>query len=200
MKTSMLLALAAATLAACGPASASNTVTENRRAAPAAPSIADSDRLVVVELFQSQGCSSCPPANRNVNMIAGRDDILALSFAVTYWDRLGWKDTFAKPEFTQRQRDYAQKARGFDVATPQVVVNGRQGLIGQKKGELDAVIADATSLASGLDIVRRGDQLLIGEAASAKPSRSTTHVPLRCRYLRARTMGALCPIATSCGT
>ena len=62
----------------------------------------------VVELFQSQGCSSCPPASANLNALAGRDDVLALSFAVTYWDRLGWKDTFASPGFTARQWDYAR--------------------------------------------------------------------------------------------
>lgn len=61
----------------------------------------------VVELFQSQGCSSCPPANAYLNAIADRPDILALSFAVTYWDQLGWKDTFGSPRFTDRQRDYA---------------------------------------------------------------------------------------------
>ncbi|MBW8893100.1 MAG: DUF1223 domain-containing protein, partial [Burkholderiales bacterium] len=57
-------------------------------------------RPVVLELFQSQGCSSCPPANANLNAIADRPDVLALSFGVTYWDQLGWKDTFAKPAFT----------------------------------------------------------------------------------------------------
>ena len=58
---------------------------------------ADSDLPTVIELFQSQGCSSCPPANANLNAIGGRPDVLALSFAVTYWDRLGWKDIFARP-------------------------------------------------------------------------------------------------------
>ena len=58
---------------------------------------------VVVELFTSQGCSSCPPANASLAAISNRPDVLALSFGVTYWDYLGWKDTFAKPEFTQRQ-------------------------------------------------------------------------------------------------
>src|SRR3569623_199607 len=61
---------------------------------------------VVVELFTSQGCSSCPPANANLTAIADRPDVLALSFGVTYWDYLGWKDSFAKPEFTNRQYAY----------------------------------------------------------------------------------------------
>jgi hypothetical protein len=59
------------------------------------PQAADASHPVVVELFQSQGCSSCPPADGNVNALSQRADVLALSFAVTYWDRLGWKDTFA---------------------------------------------------------------------------------------------------------
>jgi hypothetical protein len=63
---------------------------------------------VVLELFQSQGCSSCPPANANLNAIADRPDVLALSFGVTYWDQLGWKDSFAKPAFTERQKAYAR--------------------------------------------------------------------------------------------
>ena len=63
----------------------------------ASASAADRDHPTVVELFQSQGCSSCPPANANVMALADRPDVLALSFQVTYWDQLGWKDTFAKP-------------------------------------------------------------------------------------------------------
>ena len=86
---------------------------------------ADPSHPIVVELFQSQGCSSCPPANANVNALSARADVLALSFAVTYWDRLGWKDTFAKPQFTERQWQYARAMRQQDVYTPQVVVNGR---------------------------------------------------------------------------
>src|SRR5271167_2385816 len=64
-------------------------------------------RPVVVELFQSQGCSSCPPANANLATVADRPDVIALSFGVTYWDDLGWKDTFAQAKFTARQWDYA---------------------------------------------------------------------------------------------
>ncbi|MEO8115818.1 MAG: DUF1223 domain-containing protein, partial [Phenylobacterium sp.] len=65
-------------------------------------------RLQVVELFTSQGCSSCPPAEANLERLAARPDVLALSFAVTYWDQLGWKDTFAQDRFTKRQWDYAK--------------------------------------------------------------------------------------------
>ena len=97
------------------------------------------ERLDVVELYQSQGCSSCPPTNANVIALADRPDVLALSFAVTYWDYLGWKDTFAKPAFTQRQRDYAG-VLGSGSYTPEVVVNGRADLVGANRAELERAI------------------------------------------------------------
>ena len=100
---------------------------------PAAP--------VVVELFQSQGCSSCPPANANVNAIADRPGVLALSFAVTYWDQLGWKDRFATPAYTARQWDYAHRAGRPQVATPQVIVNGGPTVVGSNRQQLDQLIA-----------------------------------------------------------
>lgn len=95
---------------------------------------------VVVELFQSQGCSSCPPADMVLNDLAGRRDVIALNFAVTYWDYLGWKDSFAQPEFTQRQRDYASAGGRSNVATPQMIVNGRVALLGSRRGEVDQAI------------------------------------------------------------
>jgi hypothetical protein len=101
---------------------------------------------VVVELYQSQGCSSCPPADHNVNALADRPDVLALSFSVTYWDRLGWKDTFAKDAFTARQYDYAKGFKRNSVATPQVVINGRSDLVGNNRAQLDAAIAKAAPL------------------------------------------------------
>jgi hypothetical protein len=92
---------------------------------------------VVIEEFQSQGCSSCPPATANVNALAERPEVLALSFAVTYWDALGWKDTFASPAFTQRQWDYAHHAGRTNVATPQVIVNGGPTVNGGDLAELE---------------------------------------------------------------
>lgn len=72
-------------------------------AVAAIPVAATERPLTVVELFTSQGCSSCPPANANLIKISNRKNVLALSFSVTYWDYLGWKDTYGKPEFTERQ-------------------------------------------------------------------------------------------------
>src|ERR1700678_1390875 len=89
----------------------------------------DRTHPTVVELFQSQGCSSCPPANANVMALADRPDLLTLSFGVTYWDDLGWKDTFASPQFTARQWDYARALHHTEVFTPQVVVDGRADVV-----------------------------------------------------------------------
>jgi hypothetical protein len=101
---------------------------------------ADATHPTVVELFQSQGCSSCPPANANVMAIAGRPDILALSFEVTYWDDLGWKDTFGSPDYTARQWSYAHALLHSDVFTPQVVVNGRRDGVGVDPSELRGLV------------------------------------------------------------
>ena len=81
-------------------------------------------RPAVVELFTSQGCSACTKANALVADLAGRKDVLALTFPVDYWDYLGWKDTFARPEFSARQRAYMKAAGQREVFTPQVVVDG----------------------------------------------------------------------------
>lgn len=78
----------------------------------------------VVELFTSQGCSSCPPANQFVGDMAGDADKLVLSYGVTYWDYLGWKDTFGDPKFTSRQKAYGKALGIGNVYTPQIVLNG----------------------------------------------------------------------------
>ncbi len=103
--------------------------------------------LTVIELFQSQGCSSCPPANANVMVLGERPDLLALSFGVTYWDQLGWKDTFASPQYTERQWDYARAFHRRNVFTPEVVVNGRADIVGADRGELEALIRREGTLA-----------------------------------------------------
>jgi hypothetical protein len=126
---------------------------------------------VVVELFQSQGCSSCPPANANVNALAARPDILALSFAVTYWDHLGWKDRFAQPAFTERQRAYARSGHSDGVYTPQVVINGRRALVGANSAKLARAVAAEGPARGGPAIARDGAMLLLGAApASTAPA------------------------------
>lgn len=107
---------------------------------------------VLVELYQSQGCSSCPPADANVNALADRADVVALSFGVTYWDSLGWRDSFAKPQFTERQWDYARFNHRGNVATPQVWINGARTIVGSNKSELDGSIRAASTAGPALAI------------------------------------------------
>jgi hypothetical protein len=95
---------------------------------------------VVVELFTSQGCNSCPPADVVLGELARRDDVLPLSFHITYWDRLGWPDTFGLEASTARQRDYAESLGRRGVYTPQMVIGGRIDLVGsQRRRVLEAI-------------------------------------------------------------
>ena len=105
-----------------------------------AANAADPAHPTVVELFQSQGCSSCPPANANVLALANRPDVLTLSWQVTYWDNLGWKDTFGSPAFTARQWQYAHAFHRGEVATPEVVVNGRADAVGDRRGDIERLM------------------------------------------------------------
>lgn len=129
--------------------------------------MASAGPITVVELFQSQGCSSCPPANENILKLVDRADLLVLSFGVTYWDRLGWKDTFASHENTQRQYDYANGGlkRG-NVATPQVVINGTVDIIGNNRSDLNSAIAKAKLPAAAPVLMLSGSTLSIATASA----------------------------------
>jgi len=95
----------------------------------------------VIELFTSQGCSSCPPADMLAKRLAKDDSLLVISRPVTYWDRLGWKDTLARPENTDLQRSYASKGNaGSGVYTPQIVVNGGDGAVGSREGDIRSIV------------------------------------------------------------
>lgn len=107
----------------------------------AAAHAGDAAHPTVVELYQSQGCSSCPPAIAHVNALADRPDVLTLTFAVTYWDQLGWKDTFASPAQTARQWAYARGFGHDQVWTPQVIVDGRADTVGARAGQVEGVLA-----------------------------------------------------------
>ncbi len=106
---------------------------------------ADESAPVVVELFTSQGCSSCPPADRLLGELARRPDVLALSFAVDYWDYIGWKDPFASPAHTERQRAYGRALGRRVVYTPQMVIDGADEAVGSARAEVDARIAAAAA-------------------------------------------------------
>jgi len=117
--------------------------------------------LTVVELFTSQGCSSCPPANANLIKVKDQPGVLALSFNVTYWDYLGWKDTFGKQEFTQRQVSYEPPLGHDGPFTPQVVVNGHADVVGAVPGEIEHLIS-ASGHTSGPSLSLGGGKISIG--------------------------------------
>jgi hypothetical protein len=123
---------------------------------------ADAQHPTVIELFQSQGCSSCPPANASLIQFSQRPDVLALNFSVTYWDRLGWKDTFATPQYTQRQYDYSSAMHGSGVYTPQIVVNGRVDGVGDEVSEMEALARKADRGASGPEVEIAGGEVAVG--------------------------------------
>ena len=101
------------------------------------------ERPIVVELFTSEGCSSCPPADALLAELSGRPDVLALSFHVDYWDRLGWKDPFSSPDATRRQHGYAELLGLATVYTPQMVVDGRWQAVGSDRGEVEQALGSA---------------------------------------------------------
>lgn len=94
------------------------------------------EQKVVVELFTSQGCSSCPPADRLLGELAGDDSLVALSLPVDYWDYLGWHDTLAKAAYSQRQRGYSEQRGGHEVFTPQMIVNGVTQVVGSDRSAI----------------------------------------------------------------
>jgi hypothetical protein len=130
----------------------------------------------VIELFTSQGCSSCPSADRLLHEYAARPDVLVLSYNVDYWDYLGWKDTLASPDNTQRQRDYSEShGEGGDVYTPQAVIDGRTGVVGSRRDAIDAALnASAQSLTVPITLASASDMVTVNiGAAPAGTSHAT---------------------------
>jgi hypothetical protein len=130
----------------------------------------DGRPLGVVELFTSQGCSSCPPADAVFGAIAGKDDVVALAYHVDYWDYLGWRDTLARPENTARQYDYAHAFGSRSVYTPQAVINGRAHVNGASRAAIEARLEGFARSGEGLSvpvsIERVGDSLVIETGAA----------------------------------
>lgn len=133
----------------------------------------------VVELFTSQGCSSCPPADRIISRLAADENVIALTYPVTLWDYLGWPDTLASRENTERQFAYAQVRGDSAVYTPQVVVNGREDVVGNKekavRREVDAQAAHGLAPSVKVGLTRNGSvlELRIGAAGSGVPGSAT---------------------------
>ncbi len=129
----------------------------------------------VIELFTSQGCSSCPPADALLKTYTDKDGVLALSFNVDIWDSLGWKDTLATPQFTQRQRAYAQTRGDGQVYTPQTIVNGMTHAVGSDRAAIDGEIkttgSQAKDMRVALAVAPEGDGVVI-EAPAWTAARS----------------------------
>ncbi|MCQ0989561.1 DUF1223 domain-containing protein [Jiella marina] len=115
----------------------------------AAPSKAETRH--VVELFTSQGCSSCPPADAVLEDLASRPDVLALGFHVDYWDRLGWKDTLGDPAYSARQRAYAVRRGDGRVYTPQAVVDGGGHTVGSSPGAISRLMGSPLAVDIRID-------------------------------------------------
>jgi hypothetical protein len=102
-------------------------------------------RPAVVELFTSEGCNSCPPAEAYIGELAQRPDVLALAFHVDYWDDLGWRDRFGLPEAVQRQKLYANTLRLSSVYTPQVVIDGQHDFVGSDRPSITRALSGTRS-------------------------------------------------------
>ncbi|MGM4985861.1 MULTISPECIES: DUF1223 domain-containing protein [Rhizobium] len=137
------------------------TLLSSLTVAAALPAVAAERTPTVVELFTSQGCSSCPPANVNLIKLSNRSDVLALSFSVTYWDYLGWKDTYGKPEFTQRQVTYEPSLHQAGPYTPQMVVNGSATAVGNSLPEIQQLISETPPL-NGPALALSRDRIEVG--------------------------------------
>ncbi len=133
---------------------------------------AQADPRAVVELFTSQGCSSCPAADKVLGELAKDPNVIALSLPIDYWDYLGWKDTLADSRFTARQKAYSRARGDRDVYTPQVIVNGSAHVIGSDREKIDGAI-DTTKKTDGVmsvpvSMAVSGKQINVSVAASNK--------------------------------
>jgi hypothetical protein len=130
--------------------------------------------ITILELFTSQGCSSCPAADALFKSYVERPDVLALSYSVDYWDYLGWKDTLANPKFTERQRGYGKAVSNGQIYTPQMVVNGARHVVGSSRGDIDAAVTasrgSAAAQAFKVDASRADGNITVQSAGGAAAS------------------------------
>jgi len=154
--------------------------------APAGHAAQNAGTPVVVELFTSQGCSSCPPADDLLADLAERSDVLALSLHVDYWDYIGWKDPYASPVYTARQRRYAGALELRYVFTPQIVVDGRQSIVGSRREDVLRAVDEAASRRKimELEFVPKGGGRVVIPAGHAPDNGATVWLAV---YDRAQT-------------
>jgi len=160
MRTRGWIIPAAAVLAAsvaAGSSAQPSSARAPRGEAPAEP--------VVIELFTAQGCAGCPEANTRVEALADTPGVIALTYAVDYWDYLGWADTFARPEFAQRQRAYRRPLKLRAVGTPQVVIDGRRQVPGAQEEALKTAVEEEAArrvFPPEIEFRETGDQVGVG--------------------------------------
>ncbi|MBF9059141.1 DUF1223 domain-containing protein [Rhodobacterales bacterium HKCCSP123] len=135
---------------------------------------------VVVELFTSQGCAACPPADALLGELSMRDDVIALALHVDYWDYIGWEDVFARPEFTRRQQAYGHAAGSTVVYTPQMIVGGQERVVGVRPMAVAELIQAHRAQADPvtLSVEPRGGEYRVEAVAHMPPPRPTMVVQL----------------------
>lgn len=132
---------------------------------PAAPRGDVPAEPVVVELFTAQGCAGCPDANTRIEALADTPGVIALTYAVDYWDYLGWADTFARPEFAQRQRAYSRPLKLRAIGTPQIVIDGRRQVAGAEEEALKIAVEEEAArrvFPPEIEFREAGDQVGVG--------------------------------------
>ena len=138
---------------------------------------ATAEPRAVVELFTSQGCSSCPPADKVIGELAKDPSVIALSMPIDYWDYLGWKDTLADARFSARQKAYSLMRGDRDVYTPQVVVNGSTHVVGSDRAGIEQAIGITRKtegvMSLPVSMKLTGDQITVSVAASGKGPAAT---------------------------
>jgi hypothetical protein len=154
-------------------------------------SYAGAEPRAVIELFTSQGCSSCPPADKLLGQFVSDPSLIPISLPIDYWDYLGWKDTLADPRNSARQRAYSRVRGDREVYTPQVVVNGSVHALGSDKDAIDAAIAlsrkDGTTLSLPVTMTLADGRLLVGVPAGGEEAHSLAEVWM-CGLLKVATV------------
>jgi hypothetical protein len=133
--------------------------------------VAQTKPVVVVELYTSQGCSSCPPADDFMAELVANPDVIALALHVDYWDYIGWKDEFAHAAFTDRQKDYARAIGSRTIYTPQMIVNGVDRVEGVNPDAINSLVRMHLMESGGVSLLlqRDGDQLVIRASGADVP-------------------------------
>lgn len=141
------------------------------------PTAGIAKRQVVLELYTSQGCSTCPPADALIGRLADRPDVLALSLPVTYWDMLGWKDSLANETNTRRQKSYAATMGRGGVYTPQIIVDGVTDVVGSREAQVEAAIgarrSDMREVPVNISVTPEAVHIAIGALAEKSRNDAT---------------------------